>query len=332
MLHIVKSPGSCGELLQGSIGGQHFLVTCPINRYSYALSNEKLLTLWPILKDISLEQLDNLHESNGNTSNFTSEQFLKLIHELNFDHLKSKGQAMAKLLGFEQAYREQILCASQLPIGKGLASSSADLSAIALAFSLLQGKTLNPKDIGALCLQIEPTDASFYPGIVQFDYISGIVTRELGSMPSMQLLVFDTGGMIDTVSFNAQPDLAQKIKQKEGSITEAFALLVEGLQKNDPWRIGAAATMSAKANQSILYKSELETCIELSKELNSYGIIIAHSGTIVAFMFPTSMDLAEAKTEVLKKCPTLAYFDTVNTTNEGITYDTIDTIEIYRNN
>ena len=39
MTYYVRAPGTCGEFLQGSINGQSFLVTCPINRYSYALSN-----------------------------------------------------------------------------------------------------------------------------------------------------------------------------------------------------------------------------------------------------------------------------------------------------
>ena len=32
--YYVRAPGTCGEFLQGSINGQSFLVTCPINRYS----------------------------------------------------------------------------------------------------------------------------------------------------------------------------------------------------------------------------------------------------------------------------------------------------------
>lgn len=41
MSYYVRAPGTCGEFLQGSIDGQPFLVTCPINRYSYALSGVK---------------------------------------------------------------------------------------------------------------------------------------------------------------------------------------------------------------------------------------------------------------------------------------------------
>ena len=38
MAYIVSSPGSCGEFIQGYMDGISFMVTCPINRYSYAMS------------------------------------------------------------------------------------------------------------------------------------------------------------------------------------------------------------------------------------------------------------------------------------------------------
>ena len=38
MAYVVSSPGSCGEFIQGYIEGSSFMVTCPIDRFSYALS------------------------------------------------------------------------------------------------------------------------------------------------------------------------------------------------------------------------------------------------------------------------------------------------------
>ena len=39
MAYLVTSPGSCGEFIQGYAEGTSFMVTCPINRYSYAISD-----------------------------------------------------------------------------------------------------------------------------------------------------------------------------------------------------------------------------------------------------------------------------------------------------
>lgn len=36
MAYVVSSPGSCGEFIQGYAEGSSFMVTCPIDRFSYA--------------------------------------------------------------------------------------------------------------------------------------------------------------------------------------------------------------------------------------------------------------------------------------------------------
>ena len=38
MAYVVSSPGSCGEFIQGYAEGSSFMVTCPIDRFSYAFS------------------------------------------------------------------------------------------------------------------------------------------------------------------------------------------------------------------------------------------------------------------------------------------------------
>ena len=49
MAFYIRTPGTCGEFIQGSIKGQRFLVTCPINRYSYAIGDvQYALPLSPI--------------------------------------------------------------------------------------------------------------------------------------------------------------------------------------------------------------------------------------------------------------------------------------------
>lgn len=349
MLHIVKSPGSCGELIQGAIDGQHFLVTCPINRYSYALSGEHLRAS---LSNDNLSECLRAFLSDGHLSEHLNgmcsqlevglaghdmmssllrsrawEEMILRLKSKQLPRLQPKGNQMMRLLGYDSKIDEQIICVSELPQGKGLASSSADLSAIAMAASLLKEKALSYKDLERLCLMVEPSDASFYPGVVQFDYKKGTITKELGLLPPLQLLIFDKGGMIDTVRFNAQVDLEYKIKQKEEVVLNALQLLEKGLRLQDLRRIGEAATLSAIANQEILYKPELNDCIGLAEKLDSYGIVIAHSGTVLAFMFDPQRDLTSAVELIVKKCPTLAYFDTVYSTNEGLTYDTINDVK-----
>ncbi|MDU3384144.1 MAG: GHMP kinase, partial [Veillonella sp.] len=249
MTYYVRAPGTCGEFLQGSIDGQSFLVTCPINRYSYALSN----VIQPFSKEFCALQPK-------------SAQARKLVQEL--VQQKNKNQICPP-----------VYVRSDILQGKGMASSSADISVTAMATALAMDYDLSLKELEQICLSVEPTDASFYQGVTQFDYIKGTISKPLGMCPPLKILVFDEGGSIDTVSFNKQADLQNKILEKESIIQESFDLFKQGLTTHDIKLIGQAATLSAFGNQRILYKPNLYDFHDVGNSYNSVGTIIAHSGT-----------------------------------------------------
>ena len=291
MTYYVRAPGTCGEFLQGSIDGQSFLVTCPINRYSYALSN----VIQPFSKEFCALQPK-------------STQARKLVQEL--VQQKNKNQICPP-----------VYVRSDILQGKGMASSSADISVTAMATALAMDYDLSLKELEQICLSVEPTDASFYQGVTQFDYIKGTISKPLGMCPPLKILVFDEGGSIDTVSFNKQADLQNKILEKESIIQESFDFFKQGLITHDIKLIGQAATLSAFGNQRILYKPNLYDFHDVGNSYNSVGTIIAHSGTIMGLLFPVDYGrIDDCKNEILRKLPQLTYVDTVETTNEGLTY------------
>ena len=291
MTYYVRAPGTCGEFLQGSIDGQSFLVTCPINRYSYALSN----VIQPFSKEFCALQPK-------------SAQARKLVQELVQQKNKNK-------------ICPPVYVRSDILQGKGMASSSADISVTAMATALAMDYDLSLKELEQICLSVEPTDASFYQGVTQFDYIKGTISKPLGMCPPLKILVFDEGGSIDTVSFNKQADLQNKILEKESIIQESFDLFKQGLITHDIKLIGQAATLSAFGNQRILYKPNLYDFHDVGNSYNSVGTIIAHSGTIMGLLFPVDYGrIDDCKNEILRKLPQLTYVDTVETTNEGLTY------------
>ena len=95
----------------------------------------------------------------------------------------------------------------------------------------------------------------------------------------------------------------------------------QGLTTHDIKLIGQAATLSAFGNQRILYKPNLYDFHDVGTSYNSVGTIIAHSGTIMGLLFPVDYGrINDCKNEILRKLPQLSYVDTVETTNEGLTY------------
>ena len=137
----------------------------------------------------------------------------------------------------------------------------------------------------------------------------------------MKILIFDEGGEVDTVSFNSQADLTERIAEKEDLIREALFVFERGMEQKNISLIGQAATLSAFANQRILYKPHLYDFHEIGQAYGSVGTVIAHSGTIMGLLFPHDFRVIEdCKNDIRARIPSLSYVDTVETCSEGLTY------------
>jgi L-threonine kinase len=258
----VRAPGSCGELVQGTIKGQNFLITCPIDVYSQA---QIISCASPVLPD--------------------------------YQKAATAMEMTLRYLGVTQQ-NQSVHIQSELLVGKGMASSSADISAACQATAIHAGKPLQAEEIAAIALSIEPTDAIFYPGIMMFDHVEGKLSKCLGQPPPLDIVILDVGGEIDTLSFNRRVDLVEQNQLKEKAVSEAVELVAAGIKKGDSRLIGAGATLSALANQSILYKPYLEQIIDISKYYGAVGVNAAHSGTVLGVLFP--VDGGEGKEQCIE--------------------------------
>ncbi|CUH94018.1 hypothetical protein P22_0080 [Propionispora sp. 2/2-37] len=280
----VEVPGSCGELVQGTIAGQNFLITCPVDLYSCI--------------EMTAGEYDLEHEP----------EKVRLAIERTFAYLGRKRPDC------------RIKVVSELLTGKGMASSSADISAACQAAALWAGVEITVDEIADIALAIEPTDAVFYPGIVMFDHLQGRVRRQLGRPPHINIALFDTGGEIDTLEFNRRKDLHSLNSNKEEKIIEAVNQVVKGIASGNPELIGSGATLSALANQPILYKEYLEEVISVSKAYGAFGVNVAHSGTIVGILYSPAKpeQLVECILAVQVACPGIRYIRTVKLISGGL--------------
>jgi L-threonine kinase len=265
------APGTCGELVQGSIDGQDFLITCPIDMWSR----------------ISVYQ----GEKNQQNNKFTKAQ---MAIESALINSKSNNNIY---LTFERS--------SDLPIGKGMGSSTADIAAAYKAASLFLDIDCTEDQIADAALAIEPSDGLMYPGICLFDHREGRWRELLGEPPALDIVILDPGGTVDTLEFNGKENLHILNKKKEPEVTEALHLVKYGIMEKDPEKIGRGATISSVANQEILYKPYLDKIIRLARDLKAMGVNIAHSGTVMGILLadtgPHPMELAEY---LQKKYPT----------------------------
>ena len=255
-----RAPGSCGELAQGMLDGSYFLVSCPIDMYSTAT-----VALSP---------------GSGRV-------------DAPADAPKSRRAVELTLAHFGQLDVDALLSlSSHLPRGKGMASSTADVSAAIAATAAAFGADMPPTMIAKIALQVEPSDGTMLPGIAMLDHKWGSIAKTLGAPPPMRVVALDFGGDVDTLAFNGvNRDGALKRLQPEFS--EALALIERGISSGSAADIGAGATHSAVANQQLLYKPQLDAVLRLADELGAVGVNAAHSGTVLGMLFEDAAALAE---------------------------------------
>ena len=249
---VVRVPGSCGELVQGWADGQPFLGTCPIDKYT------------------------TVEVSSGFSGQYGLEEKSQLALSLVLSRLGKK------------EFPYGIKLTSELPRGKGMASSSADIAAVVVAVMEAFGQPWNAQLIMEIATAIEPTDGVFCPGIVLMNHITGRVLASYHGLPAIRAAVFDLGGTVNTCDFHAQEniDLSKIDRQVMGEMLTAFR---EAMAGQDGTALARAATKSAFLNQANLYKQELTALWQAGKEAGALGVNAAHSGTVLGLWWPAEL-------------------------------------------
>jgi len=243
-------PGACGELVQGTIDGVPFLVSCPIDRWSMVevcLSDDYV---WQAPSDVP----------------------------------KAAAAVQAALHHFGCPHQGGYLrIRSTLPRSKGYASSTADVAGAIYALAAALDVAIVPRTVAQLAVGVEPSDSIMFPGLALVDHRTGRRFEMLGDAPPLALMVVDEGGTVDTLAFN-RVDRRRVLEKLAPQHREALEILKRGLRNGDWAAVGYAATLSARAHQRILPKALLPTMLELCRNVGALGVCVAHSGTLLGLV------------------------------------------------
>ncbi len=243
-------PATCGELVQGTLDGIPCLVSCPIDRYSVAEIRLKPTPGWEVPHNAP-----------------------KAVAALN--------AGLATMRGTTWAGRLRLL--SDLPRGRGYGSSTADIGATLYALGQALGRPIVPEQVARLAVGVEPSDSTIFPGLALFDHRGDHLHEGLGPAPPLAVVVIDPGGEVDTLTFNRMNHQAP-LRRLASQHREALGLLRAGLRQGDYEAVGAAATLSARVHQDILYNPLLEPVLEMAREVGAVGVCRAHSGTLLGLL------------------------------------------------
>ncbi len=250
-LGIAQASATFGEILQGVLpSNRNFLVTFPIQLYS--------LAHFTYLENIPLV-----------ASPSSKTKALK-IAELTLDYFKLPCYG-------------QLAIISDVPEGKGMASSSADLVATSRAIANCFDYLLENSVLESFMAEIEPSDGVMYDGSVSYYQREALLRSYLGPLPPIVILAIDEGGQVDTIQFSKKPkDFKDAEKYEYSTLLQTVE---NAIRKKDIITIGKVATRSAVLNQRVKKNKYLEIFLDISGKVKANGVAIAHSGTYIGLLF-----------------------------------------------
>jgi len=269
---------SFGELLQGVLpGGRKFLVNCRI-------CNQSRVTVRLSGPSYSSQKEEEFARSYA--------RFPKTYKGLR-NFLSDLGRHDDCLISIE----------SDIPIGKGLSSSTADMVAGVRALAEALSLKLKNDYVGHMLSEVEPNDGLHFDQTSAYHHTEGRLIANVDWVPPLRILGIDQGGVVDTVAFNQRKiDWTQEQMAHYGRLLEA---MLAALEARDIERVGALATESARAWQRINPKQDLPAVLDLAEKLGALGVVNTHSGTYLGMMFPEdpALDAEGIRTAVSARLP-----------------------------
>lgn len=271
-----KCPGSCGELIQGWIGDSQKLVSYGINSYSYAAITA------------------------GRQRFATAETKAHQAMEKSLERLGLPKEEMAHLV---------LHIHSELPVSKGMASSTADIAATCLATAAYFHKEISLEDIIEICLEIERTDSTIFSSLTLFEQQFGKVRRSSGWRPSFYVVVLEPETEITTEDFHCEA-VEDKFYHQRFQFQKAYEKYQEAIAEKNTFFLGEAATQSALLNQEILPKPYFAELLDMRESFSLLGINVAHSGSVVGLMIERKEQI-QPVVELIRKSSLSAFYSRI---------------------
>jgi uncharacterized protein involved in propanediol utilization len=250
-----KAFGSFGEIVQGRLStGEDFLVTLPIDLWSTCELTCTRIN-GPLVIECALKK---------------SQALLQLVLEE---------------LAVSWGYHITCSFTSDIPIGKGLGSSTADMLAALRALQEVFGFPLNEQFISRTFAAVEPHDALHYNASTAYNHRKGRLIHDFNYVPAYTIVAVDNGGVVDTLAYNQDLRFRSDITRR---YDELFRRLQEAFKAHDDATIAMCATESARLHAQVQGSEFLETALAFRNDMSCLGVVATHSGTCAGFLFPSS--------------------------------------------
>ena len=250
--------GTCGELVQG-FTSEHvpFHVTCPIAKTATVTVTARQAA------EFSITQID--------------------------PGLGKMARALRQTAGLLELEPLELRVEhwSDLDVGKGMGSSTADIVAAARALAAVADRTLSPQQLADIATSIESSDGSMFPGLIAFNQRTGQVVEKFAWWPQFVIVMVSPPQVFNTESadFSGKEKLGDEFDEILGNLRAAAS-------RCDTRVFAEAATRSASINQRFVPNPYHATLQDRVEGLGGLGINVGHTGTVVGLLFDAAEESA----------------------------------------
>ncbi|NSW76685.1 MAG: hypothetical protein HPY68_07935 [Candidatus Atribacteria bacterium] len=261
-------PGSVGELVQGLREGREILVSLTVSCFS----------------EVAVFVEEGVPEETP---------FWKTRKALEMALREWGREDLIGRIGFSRR--------SRLPVGKGFASSTADIAAGLVALAKFLGRKISEEEIARLALRVEPSDGTFFSPFSLFDHLRGEVLVRLPFPRYLGVVVVELPGKVETVEVDRER-LRRNWERFRQEMEEAFALLERGLEEQDLHLVGRAATTSSLVMEAIEPEEVFAVLRAHFREMGALGVNRAHTGRAFGVLFDRRVYPEAVMGERVKEC------------------------------
>jgi uncharacterized protein involved in propanediol utilization len=177
---------------------------------------------------------------------------------------------------------------SELEVGKGMASSTADVVATLRCLFRVFNLDYDQRLVIDILSRIERADSIFLDEFVL--YLSGRhrIIHRFGSRIGMFTCYSVENAIIDTESLTEQ--LLAHYRRHSAAYQECLEKTIQAFQVGDVGAIAACSTRSAELSQLVVPKQNFDAIADRRQDFRADGLFVAHTGSVVGYLFKERPD------------------------------------------
>lgn len=187
----------------------------------------------------------------------------------------------------------EVQITSPVPEGKGFASSTSDLVAIATALGYAIEAPFTPEVIHAMAISVEASDATMFPGIVTAKLDRAEVLAVHRATPPVAFVTVIPEAILETEHQPESYPIPEAVRMLDAMQT--------ALTSQDLPTMARLATESGSLAQDRIRTPHWSLVNDIAKEFDGLGIIIGHSGTLSAIITNTTHPHHQSRLDALTK-------------------------------